>query len=198
MVYLKTFESYSNGSLYINDIISLDEYNFSYKDSSVKCENNLFNQVVESVVKKFCSDIFKFKNVNIIWTDKKDIDNVFSYYVRGSFLSGPILVLFESSFNNILDNYKLDSVRYKKSSYDLLEQRIYHSLSHGICDVDNYYIFGIKRILDYTNEEDYVNNLVLDFKQDKVLDSVRSLCDKFCSKSWIGKDISYNKSTNFY
>ena len=194
MEYLKTFESYTNGSLYISDIISLDEYNFSYKDSSIKSENNLFNQIVGSVVKKFCSDIFKFKNVNIIWTDKRDIDNVFSYYVRESFLTGPVLVLFESSFNSILDNYRLDSVRYKKESYDLLEKRIYHSLSHGICDVDNYYIFGIKRTLDYTNEEDYVKTLVLDFKQDKVSDSVRSLCDKFCSKSWIGKDINYNKS----
>jgi len=194
MEYLKTFESYTNGSLYISDIISLDEYNFSYKDSSIKSGNNLFNQIVGSVVKKFCSDIFKFSNVTIIWSDKSNLDNEFSYYVRESFLTGPILVLFESNFNSILDNYRLDSVKYKKSSYDLFEQRIYHSLSHAICDVDNYYIFGMDRILSYVNEEDYVNNLVLDFKQDKVSDSVRSLCDKFCSKSWIGKDYSYNKS----
>lgn len=198
MEYLKTFESYVNGSVYLNDILSLDEYNFSYKDSSVKCENNLFDQIVGSVVKKFCSDIFKFKNVSIIWTDKRDKSNVFSYYVRGSFLTGPILVLFESSFNSILDNYRLDSVKYKKASYDLLEQRIYDSLTHGICDVDNYYIFGLKRFLNYDNEENYVSGLVSEFKLGNVSDSVRSLCDKYCSKSWIGKDQGYNRSTNFY
>ena len=182
----------------MDDVITLDEYNFSYKDSSIKCGNNLFNQVVGSVVKKFCSDIFKFSNVTIIWSNKKDKSNVFSYYVRESFLSGPILVLFESTFNSILDNYRLDSVEYRKKSYDLLERRIYDGLTHAICDVDSYYIFGMDRILKYVNEEDYVNGLVSDFKLGNVSDSVRSLCDKYCSKSWIGKDYSYNKSTNFY
>lgn len=194
MVYLKTFESYMNGSDYISDIISLDEYNKLYKDCSNISSNNLFNQVVISVVEKFITDIFKFTNVDIVWSDKEGNKEEFSYYVRESFLSGPKLVLFESGFNSILDNYKSDVVSYKEKSYDLLEKRIYHSLCHAICDVDNYYIFGLKRFLNYVNEEDFVSGLVSELKLGNVSDSVRSLCKSYCSKSWLGKDQGYDKT----
>ena len=194
MVYLKTFESYMNGSDYISDIISLDEYNKLYKDCSNISGNNLFNQVVISVVEKFITDIFKFTNVDIVWSDKEGNKEEFSYYVRESFLSGPKLVLFESGFNSILDNYKSDVVSYKEKSYDLLEKRIYHSLCHAICDVDNYYIFGLKRFLNYVNEEDFVSGLVSELKLGNVSDSVRSLCKSYCSKSWLGKDQGYDKT----
>lgn len=194
MVYLKTFESYMNGSDYISDIISLDEYNKLYKDCSNISSNNLFNQVVISVVEKFITDIFKFTNVDIVWSDKESNKGEFSYYVRESFLSGPKLVLFESVFNSILDNYKSDVVSYKEKSYDLLEKRIYHSLCHAICDVDNYYIFGLKRFLNYVNEEDFVESLVSELKLGNVSDSVRSLCKSYCSKSWLGKDQGYDKT----
>jgi|TARA_R110002167_G_scaffold258036_1_gene464541 hypothetical protein len=183
-----------NGSDYISDIISLDEYNKLYKDCSNISSNNLFNQVVISVVEKFITDIFKFTNVDIVWSDKEGNKEEFSYYVRESFLSGPKLVLFESGFNSILDNYKSDVVSYKEKSYDLLEKRIYHSLCHAICDVDNYYIFGLKRFLNYVNEEDFVSGLVSELKLGNVSDSVRSLCKSYCSKSWLGKDQGYDKT----
>ena len=202
MEYLKTFESYTNGSFYISDIISLDEYNFSYKDSVRNCKNNLFNQIVESVVKKFKSNVSMFKDINIFWVDKKsgkgDGKGELSYYVRESFLEGPIVILFESGINNILDNYRLDSVNYKEKSFVLLEGLIHHSLSHAIYDVDSYYIFGMDRILNYSSEEDFVNKFVSGMDDGNVLGSVKKLCDLYCSKSWIGKDYSYNKSTNFY
>lgn len=182
------------------DIVSIEDRIAdvkSYYGLYEKANNDKLQTVLERDIKEFESKLDIFEKITIMWSHAKKNGRhnaIAEYFHSTSLNSYPLIVLYEDSIEDELqgfEDYNLDI-----EIDHIIGTTLFHELGHAIVDIDNFYIFGGgDNILNFEDEEDYVENFGRDFfSYKKVPDEFKKLAIEFKKKSWIGYDPDYEIS----
>tara|TARA_R110000772_G_C13280296_1_gene437049 strand:+ start:787 stop:1374 length:588 start_codon:yes stop_codon:yes gene_type:complete len=177
----------------VSDLGSRIENLTDYYDAYPKAKNNELQKSLDQNIKLFESKLNIFDEITVYWVGTKQgkrSDAIAEYFHSSSLNSTPVFILYEDTLQKELEHEK-------EMGYDMEIDRtigttIFHELGHAIVDIDNCYIFGNNNILNFEDEEDYVEEFCRDFYDRKIVpQEMIKLSKKFKKRQWVGIDPDY-------
>ena len=181
----------------VSDLGSRIETLNDYYNAYPKAINNEFQKSLDQNIRLFESKLNIFDKITVYWVGTKQGNRshaIAEYFHSSSLNSNPVFILYEDTIQKELEYDK-------EMGYDIdidveldriIGTTIFHELGHAIVDIDNCYIFGENNILNFEDEEVYVEEFCRDFYDRKiVLKEMIELSKKFKKRQWVGIDPDY-------